>query len=135
MKRTLGAAALCCLAACGGGGSATAPTPTPAVNPLVTIQMTYDCSPCNNDPDNYQINVDCGVNGCHSIASVANPLLDHNTVTWTGRLAPGSHTFEMRVHNVPIGKAAIITFPPAGSDNNGGVRPNSLEVASLESAG
>jgi hypothetical protein len=93
------------------------PTPPPVVNPTVTIQMTYNCHPCNNDRDNYSLNIDCGSKGCLAFARPSNPLLEHNTIAWTGQLAPGKHTVEtvVRVVEQPM----ILTF-------QGGVKPGSL---------
>jgi hypothetical protein len=108
------------------GSNPTTPSSSSAVDPFVTIQLTYDCSPCFPDRDNYQLAID-GSAG-EKWVWVDNPLLEHNTVTWSGRLAPGRHVVEMKVTNIPLGKAAVLTFSSTGSGNTGGVRPHSIAV-------
>jgi len=97
--------------------SAPAQTPTPVVNPTVTIQMTYNCHPCNNDIDNYALNVDCGTRGCQAYVHPSNPLLEHNSLTWTGQLAPGKHTVETVVR---------VVEQPMTLSFQGAVKPGSL---------
>jgi hypothetical protein len=68
-------------------GNPSSPTPSPVADPLVTIQVTYSCHPCTNDPDNYAINIDCGNSRCAAMVRAQNPTLEHNTLTFTGRFA------------------------------------------------
>src|SRR5262245_47873951 len=118
MKKTMAIAMIMVAMTVGGcgGQSPTAPTagtPTHGANPLVTIQVAYNCHPCANEHDNYAIYVDCNVSGaCQSHVYAENWLREENTMTWTGRLAPGKHNFEVRVVNVE--RAVSITFPHAG---------------------
>jgi len=119
----------------GGLSLPTNPAPTPITNPLVTIQMTYDCDPCSDNTDNYMIYVDPGCLGtaCPPSVTVSKPLRKHNTVTWAGRLPPGSHTIEPIVHHAK--GRVIITFSRGVGENSGGIRPNSIKIESSGSPG
>ena len=99
------------------------------------IQMTYECDPCRDDNTNYMIFVDPGCLGeaCPPSVTVVKPLLRHNTVTWVGRLPPGSHTIEPVVHN-PRGRV-IITFSRGAEENSGGIRPDSMKIESSGASG
>ena len=112
----------------------TTPSPAPIADPLVTIQVTYSCHPCTNDPDNYAINIDCGNNRCGAMVRAQNPTLEHNTLTFTGRLTPGAHNMEVVVQNVET--SVVIAFPAsAAGTSTGGIKPDSLrQQNSLTSA-
>ena len=119
---------LCLIAAtgaCGGGGGATTPTAPAVANPMVTIQATYTCSPaCTNDPDNYALRVGCASGPC--VVFAESPLVNPNTLTWTGRLAPGRRTVEIR-----IARAASVNLSFRSNDvgtNTGGVTPGSITI-------
>lgn len=109
--------------ACGGS----TPAAPSAANPTVTIQATYSCSPsCSNDRDNYALSIDCVQSSCAARVSADNPLLNPNTLTWTGQLAPGPHTVEVR-----IGRAASVNLSfrrSSDSGNTGGVTPGSIRI-------
>jgi len=118
--------------ACDGGSSPNSPSGTVA-DPVVTIQVSYRCHPCTNDPDNYAINVDCGNNGCRAYVRAQNPTVEQNTLTYSGRLAPGNHNFEIVVHAVET--SVTVTFPTATTaDNTGGIKPDSLRLVSSDTS-
>jgi hypothetical protein len=100
------------------------------VNPLVTVEVTYNCHPCADDPDNYEMHIDCADGGCAHRARPNNWLLEHNTMTFTGRLAPGRHNLEVIVGRVE--QPLIIRFPPVAGANTGGVKPDSLRLVHSE---
>ena len=119
----------------GGLSVPTNPTPSTDPNPLVKIQMTFDCNPCSNDTDKYMIHIDPGCVGtvCPPSVTATKPVRRHNTVTWVGRLAPGSHTIEPIVHDA-YGRV-IITFSRGVGQSSGGIRPGSIKMESPGSSG
>ena len=108
---------------CGGQGSAV-PAPTPAMtNPVVTIEMTYTCHPCDPDPDHYQFTVDGGGYGRRSGSTTA----ETDTIRWTGPLTPGPHSIEVEIFNAETTwRLAFVRNSTPG--NTGGIKPSSLRV-------
>src|SRR5262245_7214916 len=85
MRSQLGLLLLCSLlivCGCRGKSGATSSSPTvltppaPVADPLVTIQVTYSCHPCTNDPDNYAVNIDCVNNRCGSMVRAQTQRLN-----------------------------------------------------------
>jgi hypothetical protein len=89
-------------------------------NPTVTLRLSYTCSPCVGDPDNYALNVAC-VRGRCSIFRTSNPFRSPNVITASLRLAPGTHETEVVVRNPAAPWNLTITGTPGG-----GVEPGSF---------
>jgi hypothetical protein len=91
-------------------------------NPLVTLTMTYSCSRCTGDPDNYAVNVDCSVSGRCTIFRTSNASRS-GTVTASVRMAPGVHNVEVVARFASW--TLTIGTSPAGS---GGMIPGSWRI-------
>lgn len=99
------------------GGSAITPG-----NPLVTLRLTYFCSGCTGDPDNYALNVDCAAGRCTTFRS-SNPR-SSGVITATLRMASGVHNVEVVVANASSPWSLTFSVTPPGS---GGVVPGSFK--------
>jgi hypothetical protein len=122
-----------------GGPTAPSPSPQPsppqpAGAPTVTIQLSYACNPCADDPDNYAINIDCVSGACAKAVRAQYPTITPNTLTASVELSPGTHTVEVVVHR-PSAPVTLAFARAAGDANAGGVTPNSIAVASSVAGG
>ncbi len=117
--------------------SPTQPSPVPTTPalpaPTITVQVSYQCNPCLNDPDNYILGIDCPANGvgaCAGRASNQNPS-GSRSFSWTGPLAVGRHVMYVEVRNVET--LVNVTFS-SNASSSGGLKRESLRVTTSQTA-